>query len=136
MYDVQPPLSAYEKIREGNIKRNNAKLSELNIAPFVKTPRKRKAKVAKQPVTTENNDNTEAFDAEKQTINKIVKIRPERKAKVAKLPVATDNNGSGSSSDDSDPQVPKWNYLALTDAQRGTLHSSVLAKVGESFIDR
>ena len=103
---MQPPLSAYEKIREGNIKRNNAKLLELNIAPFVKT---RKAKVAKQPVTTENNDNTEAFDAEKQNINKIVKIRPERKAKVAKLPVATDNNGSGSSSDDSDPHLPKWN---------------------------
>ena len=105
MYDVQPPLSAYEKNREGNIKRNSEKLLELNIAPFVKTPRKRKAKVAKQPVTTENNDNTEAFDAEKQNINKIVKIRPERKAKVAKLPVATDNNGCGSSSDDSDPST-------------------------------
>lgn len=127
-----------KKIREGNIKRNNAKLLEFNFATFVKTPRKRKAKVAKQPVTTENNDNTEAFDAEKQTIKTNVKIPPVRKAKVAKLPVATDNNGSssGSSSDDSDPQVPKWNYLPLTDAQRGTLHSSVLAKVGESFIDR
>ena len=106
---LPPPLSAYEKIREGNIKRNNAKLLELNFATFVKTARKRKAKVAKQPVTTENNDNTEAFDAEKQTINTNVKIPPVRKAKVAKLPVATDNNGSssGSSSDDSDPQVPK-----------------------------
>jgi len=81
-----------------------------------------------------NNSN---IDAEKQTINTNVKIPPVRKAKVAKLPVATDNNGSSSgSSDDSDPQVPKWNYLPLTDAQRGTLHSSVLAKVGESFIDR
>ena len=108
VHTLSPPLSAYELLREENIKKNNSFLSELNIQTL-KTVNKSK---------------------KYETLKKL----PLRCAKFSKPTILEDRNSNNS--DESEIEDAKWNYQRLSTAQQQEMSLTVLEKVGKLFVDR
>ena len=105
---LSPPLSAYELLREENIKNNNSFLSELNIQTLKAVNKTKK--------------------------NEPLKKLPLRCAKFSKPTIPEERNSNNS--DDSEIEDAKWNYQTLSTAQEQEMSVTVLEKVGKLFLDR